>query len=92
MFDEDMSFGVKFVLGILYCMLLLAIIALPTALYDDIYIEPIAANKANEHCKISGFDQYKDFSRVGLLSKEPIAIQCEYSEKYTDLGVRSNIE
>ncbi len=58
--------------------------------YDTFYIKPIADEKANTICKENGFDQYKRFSRVGLFSKNPIGIKCEYAERYTDLGIRSN--
>ncbi len=58
--------------------------------FDILFIHPIAADAANEHCKEIGLDQYKSFSRVGLFSKNPIGIKCEYAEKYTDLGVRVN--
>ncbi len=44
----------------------------------------------NEFCKATGFDQYKEFSRVGLFSEVPVGIKCEYAERYTDLGVRIN--
>lgn len=56
---------------------------------DAIYKEPIAADEANKICKQRGFDQHKSFDRKGLLSTKPVAIKCEYSEKYTDLGVRT---
>jgi hypothetical protein len=57
---------------------------------DQCYCSPVAADRANEYCKSSGFDQYKAFSRVGFFSETPVAIQCEYAEKYTDLGVRAS--
>lgn len=61
-------------------------------LYDTTYIRPIASDNANNNCKVLGFDQYKTYSRVGLFSKIPVGIKCEYAEKYTDLGVRSNTQ
>jgi hypothetical protein len=70
-------------LGIL-CVLLIAAL-----IFDGCYRSPLAADRANEHCRSLGFDQYKDFTRVGLFSATPVAIQCEYAEKYTDLGVRT---
>ncbi len=59
-------------------------------LYDSVYVKPIASNKANEVCKTLDFDQYKTFSRVGVFSKVPVGIKCEYAERYTDLGIRNN--
>jgi len=56
---------------------------------DGLYVRPIADNNANNYCRELGFDQYKDYSRLGLLSENPIAIKCEYAERYTDLGVRT---
>ena len=58
--------------------------------YDSFYVKPIASQRANEYCRSLGFDQYKTFSRVGIFSRNPTGIKCEYAEKYTDLGVRSN--
>ncbi len=65
-------------------------IAIALVIYDGMYKYPIASEKANTHCKAIGFDQHKSFSRVGILSEEPVGIKCEYAERYTDLGVRSN--
>lgn len=56
---------------------------------DMTYLAPIADNAANTHCQRLGFDQYKSYSRIGLLSTEPVGIKCEYAERYTDLGVRT---
>ncbi len=68
----------------------LFIIGLILGLVDEIYIKPIAKDNANNHCKALGFDQYKEMGRVGLFSTNPVAIKCEYAERYTDLGVRVN--
>ena len=57
--------------------------------YDSLYVRPVASNKANDYCRSLGFDQYKTFSRVGIFSRNPVAIKCEYAERYTDLGVRT---
>jgi len=56
----------------------------------ETYIGPVADERANNHCIMLGFDQYNDYSCVGFFSKEPIAIKCEYSEKYTDIVIRTN--
>ena len=55
---------------------------------DELYKVPAAADKANTQCSILGFDQHKSFERIGVWSTEPVAIKCEYAEKYTDLGGR----
>ena len=73
-------------------LVLLIVVGLPIGFYDIFYVKPIADNKANDYCRSLGFDQYKEYSRVGILSKNPVAIKCEYAERYTDLGVRSNIQ
>ena len=57
---------------------------------DELYFKPVAKDNANNHCKGLGFDQYKQMSRVGIWSIDPVAVKCEYSEKYIDLGVRAN--
>ena len=76
--------------GCLGLFLTLMMVFLGSGIYDTFYIKPIADEKANTICKENGFDQYKRFSRVGLFSKNPIGIKCEYAERYTDLGIRSN--
>ena len=58
-------------------------------LVDAIWIHPVAENNANIECKELGFDQVKEFSRIGVFSTTPVAIKCEYAERYTDLGVRT---
>ncbi len=75
------------IMGILFIIMIICVII---GIYDSFYIKPIAKDSANSYCKILGFDQYKEMSRIGLLSKNPVAIKCEYAERYTDLGVRAN--
>ena len=91
---EDMDGGIDYIMVFLVVVAMLFLISLliflTFTLVDDIYVEPIAADNANNHCKSLGFDQYKSFSRVGIWSENPIGIKCEYAEKYTDLGVRTN--
>ncbi len=72
-------------------IILMVLIGL-VSLYDATFVKPVAANKANDHCRSLGLDQYKSFSRVGILSENPVAIKCEYAERYTDLGVRTNTQ
>lgn len=61
-----------------------------SAIIDGAYLKPVAAQKANDYCKSAGFDQQKSFDRIGIFSDTPVAIKCEYAERYTDLGVRVN--
>jgi|TARA_R100001530_G_scaffold136375_1_gene116839 hypothetical protein len=75
-------------MGLMFIIMCLIFVGL---VYDTIYIEPLAASAANNHCKQIGFDQYKSFTRIGIFSKDPVGIKCEYAERYTDLGVRSNV-
>ena len=62
-------------------------VGIPVMIYDDFYIRPIASEKANEHCQEQGFDFYEDYSRIGILSKEPVAIICKYVEQYRDIDL-----
>ena len=78
------------IMGILLTGLFLFVALFIGLSYDITYIKPIADNTANDLCKLNGFDQYKTFSRIGLFSKVPVGIKCEYAERYTDLGVRNN--
>ena len=77
---------------IIFLLLIFLAISCSCGVYDCMYVRPIASEKANIYCQDLGFDQYKEFSRVGIFSKEPIAIKCEFAERYTDLGIRSNVE
>ena len=77
-------FYLLIVVGVLFVFLLGSII------YNGAYLIPIASENANEECKKLGFDQVKDFKRVGFFSITPVAIRCEYAERFTDLGVRTN--
>lgn len=89
-YDDELDY-----IGIcLVSMWILGVIALTVFLIyyfvDEVYVKPIADTNANNYCKSLGFDQYKTFSRVGLWSENPVGIKCEYAERYTDLGVRTN--
>ena len=57
------------------------------AVYDGIYISPIASDKANIHCKGLGFDFYESYKRVGIFSKTPIAVKCKYVEQYRKIDL-----
>jgi len=88
MFD-DLSFEGKIF------MLFLIILFIGMSFFiivDEEYKKPTASDKANQHCKNLGYDQYKEFSRIGILSETPVAIKCEFAERYTDLGIRTNIQ
>ena len=67
-------------------VLLLFVVSL-IAGYDTMYVIPIVDEKANQHCQERGFDFYEDYSRVGFLSKEPVAIICKYVEQYRDINL-----
>ena len=71
----------------LLCVVFVA--GLTIAIFDAIYYLPVASQNANNFCKANGFDQYKEFSRIGIWSTNPVGIKCEYAERYTDLGVRT---
>ena len=82
--DNLFKYGfVIFFIGLIFGFTFLGII-----LYDSLYYLPVADDNANKNCKSNGFDQFKSYSRIGLLSTNPIGIKCEFAEKYTDLGIR----
>jgi len=74
--------------GSLIILVLLGVLVV--MIYDGAFVKPLAAENANVYCEAKGFDQHKSFTRVGLLSEKPLGIKCEYAERYTDLGVRTN--
>jgi len=71
--------GYKLVVGIYitFCILGIGIF-----IYDSTYINPVAAQNANEVCQENGFDFYDGYQRVGIFSKEPVAIKCKYVDQY----------
>ncbi len=83
------DFIMKLMMGFLIIWIIFGVSAASISLIDLIYKHPIAEDKANFLCKQMGFDQHKSFSRVGIWSIDPLAIKCEYAERYTDLGVRT---
>ncbi len=85
--DLGIDWVMVFLVGLL---LIIVFVAIPISIYDQIYVKPVAANSANDYCRSLGLDQYKSFSRVGILTEIPVAIKCEYAERYTDLGIRTN--
>ncbi|KKN12612.1 hypothetical protein LCGC14_1014800 [marine sediment metagenome] len=60
------------------------------AFYDSMYVIPIVDEKANEYCQEQGFDFYEEYSRIGFLSKEPVAIICKYVEQYRNIDLNIN--
>lgn len=89
-FIRDSEGNIDVVLvGLLIGLFITTFVALPLSIIDERFMKPTAAANANEYCKANGFDQYKEYQRIGLLSSTPVAIKCEYAEKYTDLGVRT---
>lgn len=72
--------------------ILFMFVGLPLMIYDIVYIVPIANEKANQYCQEKGFDFYESYSRIGFLSKEPMAIICKYVEQYRDIDLNINRE
>ncbi len=69
---------------------LLVFVGVPLAIYDSLYVAPVAAEKSNQNCQEQGFDFYEDYSRIGFLSKEPVAIICKYVEQYRNIDLNIN--
>ena len=85
--------SVKFLFGLwIIFAVLFVFIALPLIIYDIVYIVPIVNEKANQYCQEKGFDFYEKYSRVGFLSKEPMAIICKYVEQYREIDLNINRE
>ncbi|KKK56584.1 hypothetical protein LCGC14_3063040 [marine sediment metagenome] len=59
----------------------------PIGIIDAIYKEPQAAEKANQICQEQGYDFYESFERIGILSKEPVAIKCKYVDNYKEIDM-----
>ncbi len=74
-----------FLLVFLYALFF--IVGIPFMIYDNLYIIPIAKEKANNICQEQGFDFYESYSRIGLLSKEPVAVICKYVEQYRNIDL-----
>ena len=66
------------------------LVTLVCYVYSAFYIEPIAQENANIYCRSRGFDQFKSYKTIGLFNVNPTGVTCEYAERYTDLGVRTN--
>jgi len=85
-YEDDDKFervGVVF----LCLIILVSILLIPIAIYDMGYIIPAAADKANVECQLRGYDFYESYERIGILSKEPVAITCKYVEQYREIDL-----
>ena len=89
-YDGKIDIGMTIALFLMFLLMVICVFGVIVTPIDIFYKSPIASQKANEYCKSIGFDQYKEFQRIGFLSDKPVAIKCEYAERYTDLGVRAN--
>ena len=54
---------------------------------DVLYKYPQAAEKANQICQEQGYDFYEKFERIGILSNEPVAIECKYVQNYQEMDI-----
>ena len=81
------KFLIYFFEGWFIILVSVLLIGIPLMIYDDFYINPIAKEKSNQHCQEQGFDFYEGYSRIGILSKEPVAIICKYVEQYRDIDL-----
>ena len=84
----------KFSMGVfilfLFTTCVVMVVGTPFVIYDTLYIIPIVEEKANQYCQEESFDFYESYSRVGFLSKEPIAIICKYVEQYRNVDLNIN--
>ncbi len=76
-----------FVVGSLAMFAFGMFFACPLVLYDQLYVMPQASQKANLHCQDMGFDFYESYSRIGILSKNPVAIKCKYVDQYKQIDL-----
>ena len=80
--------GEKSFIGVLVGVLFLTLFVLvPLAIIDDTYKIPQAAEKANQICQEQGYDFYESFERIGILSNEPVAIECKYVQNYQEMDI-----
>ena len=80
--------GEDFVKGAILTLIILLWAAFIVCLIIDCtYREPQAAERANQICKNQGYDFYEKFSRIGLLSTTPVAIECKYVQNYKEVDV-----
>jgi len=90
---SDMDYLFKFLFGMwVIIFILFIVVGIPLIVYDGVYITPIVDEKANQHCQEKGYDFYEKYSRIGFLSKEPVAIICKYVEQYRNIDLNINKE
>lgn len=68
---------------------LIGAIVFVCGLYECFFIRPYADDNANKICQEQGFDFYESYSRVGLFSKEPIALRCKYVDQYRLIDINT---
>ena len=90
MSNEERDMGDIIFYSLMGIVLFGVIIGMGTEFYDSFWVKPLASERANEYCKEIGFDFYESYSRVGLVSKTPIAIKCKYVEQYRQIDINSN--
>ena len=73
-------------LGIIFFLIVIGGIGI----IDGVYKYPQAADKANQICQEQGYDFYEKFSRVGILSTEPVAIKCQHVSSYQEKDININ--
>jgi len=56
-------------------------------LLENLYIEPIVKDNANEFCQDKGYDFYEDYARTGLINSNPIAVRCKYAENSREIDL-----
>jgi len=77
----------KLLQGAFVFLLVCAVIGLAIALYNSLFISPISDDKANQYCQEEGYDFYESYSRIGIFSKEPMAIRCKFVEQYRKIDI-----
>ena len=65
----------------------LALVLGSVGVIDVTYKLPQAAETANQICQEQGYDFYEKFSRIGILSDEPVAIECKYVQNYQEMDI-----
>jgi len=90
MFDVDGETTNNIIVGTFFTLLFLLLMACIVATSDRCLFYPYAADNANEICKDKGYDQYDNFMKMPL-SKEPLAVQCEYIHNRKDVNIDGNI-
>lgn len=61
-------------------VLIVAILAMFITAYDEAYLQPSAAETAQQLCIVRGFDNYRSFERT-FLSTNPLGVRCMYESR-----------